>query len=80
MNLIEERNHWREQMKSNTFVDPYYLAEYRNNRESELWRSTRAVEQLCEYILHLESAACPSPTEVDKSPIHLTTLISVQDT
>jgi hypothetical protein len=55
MNLTEERNHWRKQMESGNFLDPHYLAEYRINRDSDLWRSTRAVEQLCEYILWLES-------------------------
>jgi len=55
MTLIEERNHWRQNMEAGTFDDPLYLMEYRINRNSELWRSTRAVEQLCEYILWLES-------------------------
>ncbi len=27
---------------------------YRLNRDSELWRATRQIEQLCEYILFLE--------------------------
>ncbi len=55
MSLTEERNHWRKQMGSDTFQEPHYLTEYRINRDSDLWRSTRAVERLCEYILYLES-------------------------
>lgn len=55
MNLLEERNHWRKQCEDGTFEEPQYIKEYRTNRESELWRSTRQVEKLCEYVLYLES-------------------------
>lgn len=36
-------------------IKPYLLERYIDNRESELWRSTRIMEQLCEYILWLEA-------------------------
>jgi hypothetical protein len=52
--LVEERNKWRKEFLESKRV-PWLLEEYKKNRDTELWRSTRVVEELCEYILHLES-------------------------
>lgn len=53
--LISERNQWKKQLEQGSFEEPYLLTLYRQNRNNELWRSTRIMEQLCEYILFLES-------------------------
>ena len=53
--LVKERHGWREAMLNGTWQDPHLLAVYRENRMSNLWRSSRQAEQLCEYILHLEA-------------------------
>jgi hypothetical protein len=55
MTLIEERNAWRKMFEEGHALDHVYMNEYRTNRDSELWRSTRALEQMCEYILYLEA-------------------------
>ncbi len=52
--LTDERNEWRQQLESGIMEEPYVLKMYRLNRDSNLWRSTRMVEQLCEMILFLE--------------------------
>jgi hypothetical protein len=53
MNLVKSRNRMLDR-----FVDGYkpegLLQEYRTHRNSEHWRRTLAVEELCEYILYLE--------------------------
>lgn len=41
-------------MQNGLWYEPYVLQQYRANRDSTLWRSTREVEKLCEYVLHLE--------------------------
>lgn len=51
--LRDERKSWRERF--NGGFKPYLLVDYIEHRESELWRSTRIMEQLCEYILWLEA-------------------------
>ena len=50
--LRDERESWRDRFDRG--YKPFLLGEYVQNRESELWRSTRIMEQLCEYILWLE--------------------------
>jgi len=52
--LTDERNEWRRQLEGGGQLDIYVLQQYRENRDSNLWRSTREVEKLCEYILFLE--------------------------
>ncbi len=54
--LPDERYTWRIEMKQCFWQEPFVLQQYRANRDSSLWRSTREVEKLCEYILHLEGA------------------------
>lgn len=52
--LTDERDEWCQQLESGGQLDIYVLQQYRINRNSDLWRSTREVEKLCEYILFLE--------------------------
>lgn len=54
MDIIEERNHWRQQFDEGKEPTTPWLLDYRRNRDSNLWRSSRPLEQLCEYILYLE--------------------------
>lgn len=54
MLLVDERNKWREEIAKGAFVEPFWLQDYRKNRESELWRSSRQSEYISEYILFLE--------------------------
>jgi hypothetical protein len=53
MTLVEDRDSWKEAFERGE-KPAGYLSEYRNKRDSNLWRSSRMVEQLCEYILYLE--------------------------
>jgi len=53
MTLVEERNQMRSVIQAG-MIDNIILSDYRKNRESNLWRLSRNVEYLCEYILHLE--------------------------
>lgn len=53
--LTDERNSWRKEIEKDFWNEPYVLQQYRQYRNSNLWRSTREVEKLCEYILYLES-------------------------
>lgn len=53
--LVDERNRWRQEFESGEKLNHHYLEQYRRNRNSELWRSTRALERICEYILYLEA-------------------------
>lgn len=50
----EERRHWRECFERGVRLPMYYLDEYRRNSKDSTWRSTRVLEQMCEYILYLE--------------------------
>jgi len=52
--LQDERYTWRKEMEQGTWIEPDILQQYRANRDSSLWRATRQVEKLCEYILFLE--------------------------
>lgn len=54
--LTDERYTWAYELKHGHWHEPYVLQQYRINRGSNLWRSTREVEKLCEYILFLEGA------------------------
>lgn len=52
--LTDERHTWRVEIEQGLWHEPLVLQQYRENRESNLWRSTREVEKLCEYVLFLE--------------------------
>lgn len=53
MNLVQDRNdmleHFLKGGKPHGILD-----DYRESRDSEYWRTSRVVEELCEYILYLE--------------------------
>lgn len=51
--LVEERNLWKKEFEEGK-KPVAILEDYRHNRDSNLWRTSRSVEQLCEYILFLE--------------------------
>jgi len=53
--LTRERETWRWQMEQGKWAEPDIMTEYRKHRNTGLWRSTRVVESLMEYILFLES-------------------------
>lgn len=53
MNLVQDRNDMLEYFLKGG--KPHGLLEdYRENRDSESWRVSRQVEELCEYVLFLE--------------------------
>ena len=54
MNLIEERNSWRKEMEAGKFTPHPLYNDYLTNRESDLWRSSRQLERIFEYIMYLE--------------------------
>lgn len=54
--LTDERYTWRQELEHGFWHEPDILQQYRANRDSNLWRATRQVEKLCEYILFLEGA------------------------
>ena len=52
MNLITYRDNTAAKMEAG-YV-PSFLKTYKGSRDSEMWRSSSLVEELCEYILYLE--------------------------
>lgn len=52
--LIQEREAWRRAMNEGTWQESHLLTLYKTHRNTGEWRSTRAVEELMEYILYLE--------------------------
>jgi len=60
--LTDERYTWRKELELGIWYEPDILTQYRLFRDSDLWRATRQVEKLCEYILHLEGAKTMSET------------------
>lgn len=53
MNLVKSRNKMLDKFVEG-YVPKGVLDEYRIHRNSESWRRTIIVEELCEYILYLE--------------------------
>lgn len=62
--LTDERNTWAFELKRGIWNEPFVLQQYRLNRNSNLWRATREVEKLCEYVLFLEGAKTMSESYV----------------
>jgi len=52
MRLVQSRKEFWEQYQNGK--EPPVLTDYRKHRDSEYWRVSRTVEQLCEIILRLE--------------------------
>lgn len=55
MNLVNSRNSWRKEYESGEKPcwPPY--EEYVKNRDSEMWRTSSAVERFHEYVMWLEN-------------------------
>lgn len=53
--LVQERNEWRACFQMGVLPTFGPLLDYRENRNSEAWRASTQVEELCEYVLHLEA-------------------------
>lgn len=54
MNLKRDRDDFLHYFELFGKCDSDILADYKENRNSESWRTSRVVEELCEYILYLE--------------------------
>lgn len=65
MSLARERDQWRSEFRHGTRQRPYLMTMYEENRSNDLWRSTRTVEELCEYVLHLEQMLGKSALKKD---------------
>lgn len=52
--VVKDRNSIRASIEALGYLESPILNDYRINRNSEVWRLSRAVEELCEYILYLE--------------------------
>lgn len=52
MNLIAHRDQWAQAFKDG--AEPSFMKTYRGSRNSETWRGSSLVEELCEYIMYLE--------------------------
>ncbi len=53
--LREQRNRWRERFKQGGAPIALFLNDYRRNRNREDWRMSTQAEEVCEYVLWLES-------------------------
>lgn len=54
VSLVYERDQWRQEFRNGTRPRPWTLGTYEHNRNDELWRASRLLEDLCEYTLYLE--------------------------
>ena len=54
MNLVKSRNEMLDRFIAGEQPRTCILTDYRKNRDSEYWRMSLSVEELCEYILYLE--------------------------
>lgn len=55
MNLVEQRNKWKEQFERDGKPHFPALEDYRHHRDSEYFRLSSSLEELLEYILYLEN-------------------------
>lgn len=54
MNLVKTRDQWLESFRKGEQPTSRLLQDYRQNRDNEMWRASKEVEELCEYIIYLE--------------------------
>lgn len=54
MNLKRDRDDFLDYFEFFGKCNSAILADYKENRNSESWRTSRVVEELCEYIIYLE--------------------------
>lgn len=53
--LVQQRLQWLTDFKDGLKPSSLVLEDYRKHRLTESWRTSRIVEELCEYIIYLES-------------------------
>jgi len=53
--LKEQRDSWRERFEQGDTPTALFLNDYRKNRDREDWRMSTQAEEVCEYVLWLES-------------------------
>lgn len=53
--LVKQRLKWLAKYKEGLKPSSSILEDYRKHRLSESWRTSRVMEELCEYIIYLES-------------------------
>lgn len=53
--LVEQRLHWLAEYKDGFKPSSSVLEDYRKYRLLESWRTSKVMEELCEYIIYLES-------------------------
>jgi acyl carrier protein len=52
--LVKEREQWKKEFETGHIFLPL-LDTYKKNRNSDSWRSTHAIEKVCEYVIFLEN-------------------------
>jgi hypothetical protein len=52
--LQDKKNYWDNKFKNGYIPKAKILMDYREYRNSELHRTTRLIEEICEYVLYLE--------------------------
>jgi len=53
--LKKQRDSWRERFEQGDKPTALFLDNYRENRDREDWRMSTQAEEVCEYVLWLES-------------------------
>jgi hypothetical protein len=53
--LVEQRLQWLAKFKEGFRPSSSVLEDYRKHRLSNSWRASKGIEELCEYIIYLES-------------------------
>jgi hypothetical protein len=53
--LRAQRNRWRKRFEQGDKPIALFLNDYRRNRDREDWRMSTQAEEVCEYVLWLES-------------------------
>ena len=54
INVVDQRNLWRDEMEQGNFTPHEMYPDYLKNRDSDLWRASRQIEKMFEYIRYLE--------------------------
>lgn len=55
MNLKNQRDAWKKNFENGEDYDSHLMNDYVKYRDTEDWRSTMLIEEMCEYILYLEN-------------------------
>jgi len=54
MNLVSERDKWKQEFEMGYNSKVVFLSTYKKERNNETWRTSRPLEHLCEYVMYLE--------------------------